>query len=157
MKEQPEYLRLVCLTPVHIGSGAEYVSGIDFVAHGGRTYLLESERVLERLHAVGELPRDAFGLKSAIERLFQRESPEKYALAQCDGALPSGLTLRAALRAGNGLPIIPGSSLKGALRTLLFTARIATEGPHSQLKPELAAQLAAAAQKAEPRRKGVAQ
>jgi CRISPR type III-A-associated RAMP protein Csm5 len=157
MMQHPEYLRLVCLTPVHVGSGAEYLSGIDFIARGQYTYLLESERVLERLHALGELPRDVSDLKSRIERLFRRESHDEYALARCDGTLPEHLTLRAALRAGNGWPIIPGSSLKGAMRTLLFAARIGIDGPHSQVKPELASQLAEAASGARPLLKRVAQ
>ncbi|SRR5579875_1074425 len=157
MKERLEYLMLTCLTPVHIGSGAEYVNGVDFIGSAGRTYLLESERVLERLLALGELPRDVSDLKSRIARLFERQSPEPYATGCFDGAFPGGFSVRAAIRAGNGCPMIPGSSLKGALRTMLFAGRIGVDGPDTEPKSDLASKLAAFAPKAVPGAKRVAE
>ncbi|MGH7907652.1 MAG: type III-A CRISPR-associated RAMP protein Csm5 [Candidatus Binataceae bacterium] len=140
MNERPEYLRLVCLTPVHIGTGVEYAGGVDYITQKNITYLLDSERVLEKLYAAGQL-RDAGDLKSKVESLFKHERLDDYALAQCSGAVPGVLKIRAAIRAGDGRPIIPGSSLKGALRTLIYAGRLSTNGPHSDLRPERRAEL----------------
>jgi len=142
----PQYLGLTCLTPVHVGTGTEYVAGVDFIARGNNTYLLDSERVLEKLYASGQLPRDPGDLKSKVERMFERERPEDCALARCSGTVGGDLKVRAAIRAGDGRPIIPGSSLKGALRTLIFVGRVGKDGPHDGMKPSLEIELSRAAE-----------
>jgi CRISPR-associated protein Csm5 len=136
MKTHPKYYQLSCLTPVHIGSGMEYVKKIDFIEHGGSTWLLQAEQISERLSTLGQVPRAPAELEAALERLIRMEPPERYAMARWDGSIQSR-NVRAAIRSGDGCPMIPGSSLKGALRTLLFVARASTEGPHGTIKPEL--------------------
>jgi CRISPR-associated protein Csm5 len=154
MPEPSHYFRLTCLTPVHIGSGERYVPGIDYVMHKGKAWLLDSSRVMEALYRRGQLQLDPGDLKAKIENLLARANVEEYALCQAFGSLPDRLDhIRASIRAGNGLPIIPGSSLKGAIRTLLFVQRSTANRAERAINPVLANQFSSAVDRARPRAK----
>ncbi len=118
------YLR--ALTPVHVGAASEkhLKEGIDYLQRGDTLYLFDHDR-LARHPQIGV---DAFanalvqGGKDAIAELLkiQRVDP-----AQVSRTLPafSGQAddLRAHIREGlQGRLILPGSSVKGALRSILF-------------------------------------
>jgi len=47
-----QLLKLECLTPVHIGSGAELIRSIDFYADGGFTEVLDPDLLLESAGAM---------------------------------------------------------------------------------------------------------
>jgi CRISPR-associated protein Csm5 len=152
-----QHFRITCLTPVHIGSGGEYVSGLDLISKDGKSFFLDSDLVLQQLYATGQLPRDVDDLKGKVAALFRTANVADYALAQGSGRAPEGLRIRALIRAGSGDPIMPGSSLKGALRTLLFAGRAGTGGPHTAMSADLASTFKQAAGSAQPRGKFAAQ
>lgn len=108
------------LTPLHIGTGQKLLRDFDFVARGGHTYRLHEERVLEELSAAdsklaealrrtppGQLLRE--GDLQAGSRLL------RYVLV----GEPQGQEFREAIKDASDRPYLPGSSFKGALRTVL--------------------------------------
>src|SRR5581483_8138478 len=109
MPDHDRYFRLTCLTPVHVGTGEQYASGIDFVSEGGKTWLLDAQRVLQTLQERGSLPRDS-DLRAKIAQLTKGR-PAQFALAQCAGTVADMVAVRAASRCGDGRPMLPGSSI----------------------------------------------
>src|SRR5579884_710649 len=150
MRDHARYFRLTCLTPVHVGTGEQYASGIDFVPESGKTWLLDAPRVLQALQERGSLPRDTGDLRAKVAQLTKGRAAQ-FALAQCAGTIADRMAVRAAIRCGDGRPMLPGSSIKGALRSLLFAARLGQEGPHKGLRSDLAAPLKDCAARAAPR------
>ncbi len=127
--------KLECVTPVHIGSGDELVRGIDFYSAEGFTEVLDADLVLRHFGAF-----EAFA--EAIQRgvgIGQFLKGRGAGVAACRLYRVAGTIeahkLRAAIRTGDGRPIIPGSSIKGALRTLLLAAWSGEGGPHAGKRP----------------------
>jgi len=128
-------LQLDVVSPLHIGAGGPpLVGGYDVVADTaqGRYYLIDVERLIaERMDEErilrGEDPR--------VEKLVARHEWPHYARALLSG--PSGpqvavqtrqhWTLLPFERDARGQPYLPGSSLKGALRTALAYAFLRQE------------------------------
>ncbi len=104
-KNQRQYLKITLLAPVHIGNGQEA-----FVKEGE---LLRFEQLVEELLA--NVPLSAEGL-SAIKRKIQ---------SLIVGSEKAALHVRSQLY---DLPMVPGSSLKGWLRTLMVRRAIETTG-----------------------------
>jgi CRISPR-associated protein Csm5 len=113
---------LQSLAPLHIGDGDELRQDFDFAVHGGRTYRLNEDAILkakeERLRpgAGGRYPAPG---KLLEESDFQKPQLFRYVL---NGAPRSSLTdarMKSFIKDVYDRPYIPGSSLKGALRTAL--------------------------------------
>ncbi len=122
-------IKLEILTPVHIGGGKEkdWSKGIDFVHQAGKIYVLDKERVfldlLEnqkegtylskinsgRLEDVEQFIRDNFGdnLEDYATKIIHSDMPE------------SAKEINSLIRNGQGNPYIPGSSIKGALASVI--------------------------------------
>lgn len=118
------------LSPLHIGSGAELLLDYDIVPRGGRTYRIDEEALLERalLHAEAEgagavnrllagrpatelLTEDDFaGLQG---RLF------RYVMPGAPFTKTAGAKVQEQIKDVRDQLYLPGSSLKGALRTVL--------------------------------------
>jgi CRISPR type III-A-associated RAMP protein Csm5 len=132
----PQHLfKLECLTPVHIGSGEELVRGLDFYSAGGFTEVLDSDLMLRHFGALD-------GFAEAIRRgvgIGEFLKGRGEAVATCRRYRVPGTIearqLRAAIRTADGRPTIPGSSIKGALRTLLLVAWSGEGGPHAGKRP----------------------
>ncbi|MCS7064758.1 MAG: type III-A CRISPR-associated RAMP protein Csm5, partial [Fimbriimonadales bacterium] len=114
---------LETLSPLHIGSGQEYGAFDGVYAHG-RWYLIDIEKVLERSR------EDASNLANAMMRsdfnwaswLHQRRiAPQEVAARSiaCHQN-PAQTKIRACVRDPFGRPYIPGSTLKGAIRTAVL-------------------------------------
>jgi CRISPR-associated protein Csm5 len=119
------------ISPLHVGSGAgPLLSDYDFAAQRGVVWVMDQARLLERYtdeelrHGTPEI------------RLSMRLRPEEY--AGCAAySLPSqgdpGGQILPCIKTVEGRPYLPGSSLKGALRTVIaWEAARTGEGP----KPE---------------------
>jgi CRISPR type III-A-associated RAMP protein Csm5 len=123
--------KVECLTPVHVGSGDELVRGVDFYSEAGFTEVLDPELVLRRL---GGLEGFAESLQRGadIGDFFRsrRISAEECRLYRVQGLIEAQ-KLRLAIRVGDGRAMIPGSSMKGAIRTLLLAGWTGEQGPHS--------------------------
>lgn len=127
--------KLECVTPVHIGSGEELVRGLDFYSAEGLTEVLDPNLVLRHFGAFE-------GFAEAIQRgvgIGEFLRGRGAGVAACRRYRVPGTIeahkLRVAIRTGDGRPIIPGSSIKGALRTLLLVAWSGEGGPHAGKRP----------------------
>lgn len=127
-------MRLHCLAPVHIGSG-DKLSKSEYVFHppSGRVYFLDDAQWLaflnrRRLHdSLAQFllqPYNRSGIWSWLEKAGVQE--EELAGVSCGFVALKAEDRRELndvapfLRGADGVPYIPGSSLKGALRTGLL-------------------------------------
>jgi CRISPR-associated protein Csm5 len=132
------------LSPLHIGTGTELLLDYDVVPHGGRTYRVDEEALLEQALVAAE----AKGAPAVNRLLAGRPAAEL--LADADFADPHSPLFRYVMP---GMPFtrtpgakvqeqikdvrdrlyVPGSSLKGALRTVLAWGIYASQ----RQKPDL--------------------
>lgn len=113
------------LTPVHVGTGAQLTS-LDYLYDGEarEVIVLDFERVLARPEVdPDELSRSLQRTGLSVERLLrdQRIPPRevaRYRLAAEED--PRGSAIREQLKTPWHQPLIPASSLKGAIRTTLL-------------------------------------
>ncbi len=116
-------LEIEVLTPLHIGSGVTLKQGFDFAVHDNLTYRLNEDVILTDKWPDDPGQQRIFlnqPLASLLEVGDFRAHPEyfRYTLR---GA-PAMKEIRECIRDVHGRPYIPGSSLKGALRTALLRA-----------------------------------
>lgn len=145
-------ITLTPLTPLHIGDGSQ-LEAYEYVVVNGRFHRLSLERMLARLtpserESVNRyLERDLVGLRRFVREHFSPTIAEYQAaasprfqevyeekLAQAQNQLIVFPFLRSM-----GRPLIPGSSLKGALRTAILDHLIAAPVPSNQRADELEA------------------
>ena len=113
-------LRVKVLTPLHIGTGQKLTESFDYVCHHGRTYRLNLDALAAELYArdpklTEQLLRTPPGQLLKPEDLRPDAPYVRYVL----GGTPSVQEFREALKDAHDRPYIPGSSLKGALRTVI--------------------------------------
>jgi len=115
-------LTLQTLVPLHIGDGHELHQDFDFAVHQNRTYRLDEDAILlakgDRLRPdrQGHYPPPG---KLLDEADFQRAAFFRYVLNGSPRSQQTDAILRTFLKDVYDRPYIPGSSLKGALRTAL--------------------------------------
>ena len=117
-------LTLQALTPLHIGDGEELRHGFDFVIKDGRTWRLDENAILEakwnemRLNQQGRVryPLPGEVLK---ESDFKNAHLFRYILRGAPRSRKADARLKTFIKDHQDRPYIPGSSLKGALRTAL--------------------------------------
>lgn len=117
------YIRLDAVTPLSVGAGneEEWVKCADYVIHGGIVYLLDLNKIAEHNINFDQL---SFLLVNqdhdGIVRLLGNKLPEvsrRVFLAPC----ATDNNIKAFERSQmHDLPVVAGSSLKGALRSVLF-------------------------------------
>ena len=123
-------LELEVLSPLHVGAGGPpLVGGYDVVADAklGRYYLIDTERLISERMTAEQI---AAGVDPKVENLITQGEWDAYARAVLAG--PGGPTIAPLVRQhwtllpfqrdAHGRPYLPGSSLKGALRTALAYA-----------------------------------
>ncbi|MCB0630729.1 MAG: RAMP superfamily CRISPR-associated protein [Saprospiraceae bacterium] len=127
-------LQLEVLSPVHVGTAGEklLIENMDFVYRDGQVVLFDKKRMLQllagaytgnnrpalkayqQLMAAGKLWELEGFLEDCsidLEEITAKEHPLRVAPAN---------EIRPLIRTGRGRPIIPGSSIKGAIRSVLF-------------------------------------
>ncbi len=114
-------LTIEVLTPLHIGNGNELLRGYDYVADGGRTWVIDQKRLLEAALGEGGEFDNTLLSRPPAELLrpsdFQEDSPFfRYVMP----GEPTNRPLREQIKDTWGNPYLPGSSVKGLLRTLLL-------------------------------------
>ena len=115
--------QLEIVTPVHIGSG-ETLNHIDGYYAGGRWYHIDLDRVLAHpstdLNALtSEMGRRDFRWERYLrQRNMDPAELSAYSLS-CPQS-PEEVEIREAIKVVHDLPFIPGSTLKGAIRTVLL-------------------------------------
>lgn len=117
---------LSLLTPLHIGSGKELLRDYDYVTHNGRTWVMNADAFLEYLQKPdGSFDERLVGRPAAellTDRDFDVQNSHqifRYTLPGQPRAQGYGAVLREQYKDVLDRPYIPGSSLKGALRTIL--------------------------------------
>jgi len=127
-------LRLHILSPVHVGAGSERTWNryMDFTTRSKKVYVFDHEKLFEQLQE--EVTEDGkSGLEAYIKRISDAHGKridklleeldvdlEKINLISFDYRDEPGNEIRPLIRTGEGIPIVPGSSLKGAIRSVLF-------------------------------------
>jgi CRISPR-associated protein Csm5 len=124
MKDQGLFV-LECLSPIHVGSGDELAQGLDYYADGGRTKIMDWEKMVSHPAAQGLADWIAANFirgRGRPQRVSilgfleeRRIDPAAVRVRAIAGAVEAS-RIRLAIRAADGRPIIPGTSLKGAIR-----------------------------------------
>ena len=129
-------LHLEVLAPIRIGSYIGQISTYDYVVDGGFCYVMSEERLSRFLSERGlsdkfarEIKRSgkAFNIKGflssyGIEGKADLERLADYTVQVHEDARP--LQLLPMIRDVNGMPYIPGSSIKGAMRTAVLYSKL---------------------------------
>jgi CRISPR type III-A-associated RAMP protein Csm5 len=111
---------------VHIGSGNFLQNNSEFVNDNGFLYVIAPEKLL---NAIGEDRLDYWvaaieGGSSVSELVPKGTSPKEYAkrcICLCTDRILNGqTTLKECMHDGRGVAYIPGSSIKGAIRTAIL-------------------------------------
>ncbi len=108
------------VTPIHIGTGRKLIRDFDFVTKNGRTYRIREEGLIDELYTrdpklTEQLMRTPPGRLLKPEDLTDDSPFVRYVLH----GIPGGSEFREQLKDAHDRPYLPGSSLKGALRTVL--------------------------------------
>jgi CRISPR-associated protein Csm5 len=118
------------LSPIHIGTGRELSADVDYVV-ANHVYVIDLEWMLAHLNAE-QLAR-AMGAEP-LSRLLSAEDREEFAryILERPASKASVPQLREQIKDLDSDPYIPGSSLKGAVRTALLWAMTFVEGLPSE-------------------------
>lgn len=127
-------IQLTTLTPVHVGSGEFLQFNADFIeekdGEDSYLYVVEPSKILE-LIGTENLDRwisiiDNNGnFKEFLQKFPNAKNPENYAsrkVLNYASNIEKKQTLREMIHNGFGFPYIPGSSLKGAIRTAVLAS-----------------------------------
>ena len=116
------------ITPIHVGMVQEknYVRGLDYVLDNGQVWLIDTDKLF-RLLTKAELQdltlKLAQGNTSSLESLFKtllKANPAALLQKMSIQGAPSDGVIKRLYRTGLGQYAIPGSSLKGAIRSVLL-------------------------------------
>lgn len=107
------------LTPVHVGSGREFSSDLDYITTSNHTKFYDLEKIFKDF---GNDPKFLNAIeKGAISSFMDSHNNGKdYYNAEYEGKADAA-TIREFMMLANGKPVIPGSSIKGAIRTAFYT------------------------------------
>lgn len=131
-------VRIKTLTPIHIGSGNQLQYNSDFIeekdVHTKERFIqvIDIRKILE---LIGEAQIEEWLLsiekKESTEKFMKRIMPDSELFSYSKRRIKCFAeeisiddTLKECLHNGLGLPYIPGSSLKGAIRTAVFTSLV---------------------------------
>lgn len=139
------------ITPVHVGSGLR-LGKMDYVSRGSKVIVLDLRRLASLSNIDPEEFSEALGARSFDMETYLRSKgidPSKSMAYSLDCIRPPSGEIICCLKDGTGRAYIPGSSLKGALRTAILWERI--KGDPSKRK-EAESAVISAIQTAGPRR-----
>ena len=129
IEDKRHTVKIETLTPVHIGSGNFLQNNSEFVNDNGFLYVIAPEKLL---NAIGEDRLDYWvaaiergsSVSELVARIGNGASPKEYAkrsVRMCAGRILNGqTTLKECMHDGRGVAYIPGSSIKGAIRTAIL-------------------------------------
>lgn len=125
------------LAPLHIGTGRELMRGYDYAVHNGQAWILNADAILDAKAIVDAQGRFVDAQGRPDDRVLRLPPAElldaddfrngqtgsgglfRYTLPGAPRSQERGAILREQYKDAFSRPYIPGSSLKGALRTVL--------------------------------------
>lgn len=124
---RPKYrLRITTLSPLHIGTGRKLAEGSDYIYMNDRYWMVDVDRLIDRLDERGDAAK--------LSQIAARQPLDRILTAQSDFDAECMMLLRGARNNSPNIDLrvvheqiknmrrqtyIPGSSIKGALRTVL--------------------------------------
>ncbi len=123
MKGQTETIKLTLevLTPLHAGSGEELRLNLDYIERGSVPLVVDRQRTLDALvsgdQALDKVITGDWNLAELVKLAGQDFG---YPLPMLSGKSETPATLREQIKDAEFRPYVPGSSLKGAIRTALL-------------------------------------
>lgn len=116
---------ITTITPVHVSSGDKILKGLDFVSQNGKTIIIiDMDKLFTKLgdnvNAISE-----FGQDDNIEDYLRKYKidPSTVAKSVYQG-IANSRDISTMVKTGFGNPYLPGSSIKGAIRTVLLKSII---------------------------------
>ena len=106
-------------SPIHIGSGEKYIKGIDFVELDGKVIIYNNLKLLEMLKE-DDLARatDINFLEKLVKEILQRPEGKSFIIAEYSGRTKNEIF--PFIRDSFMKPLIPGTSIKGSIRTAII-------------------------------------
>jgi CRISPR-associated protein Csm5 len=121
-------LEIEVLSPLHVGSGQKLLRGFDFEIHGNRTYRLREDVILDD-YWPDDVQQQRLLLSKPLSSLLQpedyRDRPHYFAYSL--HGQPAMREIVACIKDPHLRPYLPGSSLKGAIRTALMRVALVQE------------------------------
>lgn len=154
LADAPQYLKVKLLSPVFIGSGHYLGRDMDWIVQKGNIRILDSDKLMQ---LIGPKRMEAFmhyistGLNQQGRKMPLDEFLGNFGIRDLDKVTHSAIKpfqnfdsnllkkskdLHQAIRSGNGAPLLPGSSLKGSLRTAYAVHRMAQIPEEPQSAPQ---------------------
>jgi len=122
MTEKNQTWKITLLTPLHIGDGSELQKDVDYLTEKNSLRVIDPETVFSQMAdnpgVLMEAGQAGFNLARLIGD-YRLSVKETYNLPVVGGKPP--LSLRRFIKDAFGRPFLPGSTLKGSLRTALWT------------------------------------
>ncbi len=124
----PEYViydvTVSLLTPLHIGTGRDLLHQYDYAIHNGKTWRINEDALLDAQDVDDPRLVAQLAQRPPVELLnksdFQEGSPFfRYVLRGTPRSSAEGAQLKEQIKDAYDRPYLPGSSLKGALRTAI--------------------------------------
>ena len=123
MKRQTETIKLTLevLTPLHVGSGEELRLNLDYIERGSIPLVVDRQRTLDALVSGDQaLDKVITGDWNLAELVKLSGQDFGYPLPMLSGRSETPATLREQIKDAEFRPYVPGSSIKGAIRTALL-------------------------------------
>lgn len=131
MESERKTIKLQTLTPVHIGSGEILKENFDYIKDNRFVYILDSKKLFNLLKqknfSIAQRTNALISgnIKTIIDRYLSNISSDNYCIRKIQIQPNQREKVRPGLREqiydGFGKPYIPGSSIKGAIRTALLS------------------------------------
>lgn len=124
----PDYklynLSVSVLTPLHIGTGADLLHEYDYAIHAGKTWRINEAALLDAQKPENAQQADILAGTPPAQLLENDDFREgnkffRYTIQGTPRSAASGAQLQEQIKTVNDEPYLPGSSLKGALRTAI--------------------------------------
>lgn len=140
-------LVLEILTPVQVGSGVDMLLDLDFINRDKLPYVVDQNHCFEMLAAGSGVGAENSRTLTALVGSLGDSAPG-YELRSLHGNPCKPQQIRQQIKDASWRPLIPGSSLKGAIRTALFAEYLRSSGseefrqrniPRARGNPKMAA------------------
>lgn len=131
-------LKVALLTPLHIGNGRALLNLYDYSIHGGKTWRINEAAVLDAQSVDDPRQAEILARTPPAQLLkpedYRPDSPFfRYVIQGTPKATGEGAELQEQIKDPHDRPYLPGSSLKGALRTAIAWVAWQEKG----LRPEV--------------------